>query len=599
MAYLKKKDMTVQAKSLQELPTNFQMFLNDWSRWEHLSSDFKTINLKNNRTKKFNGAVWIGSDHEPKDLLSSVFLLLHEEIPHGGGKVEFTYKDLQEVDTKRDLILFGVPADIDTTAFKMMLQPFLRSAMCKMNEKNPRRYPIETYGLNPPEFVVLSDWLFNAPYQEKSDTEGIPFWCKKCIQFESRDTDQEILWNIFSFMTFTKQDKQLFGEFARFVKGPGVGAGTGDKQPLGLLLQSHIAIVRSLAKVQLPGLLFPDMEHEMRLAADSDNQAREPVYLSLRQILMKRKIGKPHVWQCILPRHGGGWEGYHVNGKGCEHHRVEALTWSECLSAHIRFHLLKRGVEAAAMEDVINLSFTVNAALEGFSAKLIKGKVFTAGTASAMSLAKDLEGTWVDLGLGTGQNNEKISYVRRGISLRANTDPTSFNFTSDGRLPPRKDAGSVAYSEAGVATLGESVYGNPKGEEEVDGITLPAEDDSAGSEISLSSDESDLWAAPEDAPEIIHNITAVSSTHTSTKDEITILMARIALLQQGTADEPIDMDITPAEEKTTQGKGKSTPDASDNIADHTSISNTKPHEQNESHPQQTHMGESAEDGNNN
>ena len=121
---------------------------------------------------------------------------------------------------------------------------------------------------------------------------------------------------------------------------------------------------------------------------------------------MKRMIGKPHVWQRILPQHGGGWEGYHVNGKGCESYRVEAITWSECLSAHIRFHLLKRRVEASLTEDVINLSFTVTAVLEAFSTKLIKGKVFTAGTASAMSLAKDLEGTWVNLDLGTGPSME-------------------------------------------------------------------------------------------------------------------------------------------------------------------------------------------------
>ena len=63
--------------------------------------------------------------------------------------------------------------------------------------------------------------------------------------------------------------------------------------------------------------------------------------------------------------------------KGCEEHWVDALTWSECLSAHIRFHLLKQGVEASSMEDVINLSFMVNEALEAFNAKLIKGKDFT------------------------------------------------------------------------------------------------------------------------------------------------------------------------------------------------------------------------------
>ena len=59
------------------------------------------------------------------------------------------------------------------------------------------------------------------------------------------------------------------------------------------------------------------------------------------------------------------------------------------------------------MENIINLSFTVNLVFEAFSAKPIKGKVFTAGTASALMLTKDLEGTWVNLNLGTSAPREK------------------------------------------------------------------------------------------------------------------------------------------------------------------------------------------------
>lgn len=185
MAYLKKKDQMVQAKLLQELPTNFQIFLNDWSCWEHLSSDFKTITLKNGCRKCFNRSVWLGLDHDPKDLLSSVYLLLNKVIPHGGGKVEFSYKDLQAVDIKQDLILFGVPADVNTSAFKQMFLPFLKMAMSNMNAKKNKKCLYKTYGGNVPNFVVLFDWLFNAPSQEKTEIEGIPFWCKKCIQLKS------------------------------------------------------------------------------------------------------------------------------------------------------------------------------------------------------------------------------------------------------------------------------------------------------------------------------------------------------------------------------------------------------------------------------
>jgi hypothetical protein len=90
-----------QAKNRQVLPTNLQVFLNNSSWWEHhVMSDFQTVTLTNGRVKHFTGAVWLGSDHEPQDLLSLVYLFLDDNIPpHGGGKVEFEYNELQEVDT--------------------------------------------------------------------------------------------------------------------------------------------------------------------------------------------------------------------------------------------------------------------------------------------------------------------------------------------------------------------------------------------------------------------------------------------------------------------------------------------------------------------
>jgi hypothetical protein len=89
------------------------------------------------------------------------------------------------------------------------------------------------------------------------------------------------------------------------------------------------------------------------------------------------------------------------------------------------------------MEEFINLTFTVSSAIAAFSAKMIKGKIFSAGDASAFSLARDLEGTWVDTMLGKGSSElEKPTYVRKGIMLCSNPDPTAFNFASDSRLPP-------------------------------------------------------------------------------------------------------------------------------------------------------------------
>ena len=104
-----------------------------------------------------------------------------------------------------------------------------------MRAKNPTKYTYDKYGKDLLEFVILSDWLFNVPYQEKLETDGIPFWCKKFIQFETREEDHDVLWNIMYYMSLTKKENTIFGEFARFIKGPGVGANTSERAPLGNL----------------------------------------------------------------------------------------------------------------------------------------------------------------------------------------------------------------------------------------------------------------------------------------------------------------------------------------------------------------------------
>ena len=109
------------------------------------------------------------------------YISLDNVIPHRRGKVELHNKELQAVDTKWDLILFWVPADVDMLAFHDMIVFFFRKAMVRMRAINPTKYPYEKYRKNLLEFVVLSGWLFNAPYHDKSETEGILFWWKRCL----------------------------------------------------------------------------------------------------------------------------------------------------------------------------------------------------------------------------------------------------------------------------------------------------------------------------------------------------------------------------------------------------------------------------------
>jgi hypothetical protein len=155
---------------------------------------------------------------------------------------------------------------------------------------------------------------------------------------------------------------------------------------------------------------------------------------------------------------------------------------------------------------------------------MIKGKIFSAGDASAFFLARDLEGTWVDTMLGKGSSEPtKPMYFRKGIMLHSNPDPTAFNFASDSKIPPSRDAGSVAFSEAGAATLGGSIYEDPDGEEEEDGVTVQDGKTTSGdSAVSLSSDESELWTGQKATPgPIIENLDTMEQTQTEVPFQIT------------------------------------------------------------------------------
>jgi hypothetical protein len=68
------------------------------------------------------------------------------------------------------------------------------------------------------------------------------------------------------------------------------------------------------------------------------------VQTSVRQILLKHKINHLPLWQSILQNDNGSWRGYYSNGQGCKRHKGIATDWSGCIAAHLKYHLLKRGV---------------------------------------------------------------------------------------------------------------------------------------------------------------------------------------------------------------------------------------------------------------
>ncbi len=62
--------------------------------------------------RTYNLSIWLGSDKPPQQTLDA-FALEWEEEQDSGGSVRIAYKQVQSLHMSRNLILIGVPTDVD------------------------------------------------------------------------------------------------------------------------------------------------------------------------------------------------------------------------------------------------------------------------------------------------------------------------------------------------------------------------------------------------------------------------------------------------------------------------------------------------------
>jgi hypothetical protein len=304
-----------------------------------------------------------------------------------------------------------------------------------------------------------------------------------------------------------------------------------ERETLGGMLQNHIAVIRSMGKAALPGVLYPD-----KVISCVRDEPEPTVDISLRRIMMKQKIGRIKVWQCILPNSGGGWDGYYADGFGCGEHKVQAQHWAVSVGAHLRFHLLRRGVQVESVKEFIDSVFTYNAAQEAYGARFLNGKVFTLSAASAVSMRIDIEKCgWVNVNLGiSGADTNLMVLSRPVIALRENGDLSAHNFTTN-RNPSAPDSSSVAYSTSST-TLGGEVTDL---EEELNknAIITNTHDDDITIATEGSTD-SQIWARDNlsdvNAPIIDNMQDIIQDTQPSTvnQDQLADLLQQIAILKE-------------------------------------------------------------------
>ncbi len=134
-------------------------------------------------------SVWLGSELLAKKILEQ-FTLEWEETRLNGGTIKMVYKQVQSLYTARNLILVGVPTDLDAEARQTVLKDKMEEARRRMVVKNPYKYGSIT---KVPPFILEKDFIKHTPYSEQSNEDDIPFWVKMPFHLEYLKTNKDEL----------------------------------------------------------------------------------------------------------------------------------------------------------------------------------------------------------------------------------------------------------------------------------------------------------------------------------------------------------------------------------------------------------------------
>ncbi len=339
-------------KKRQDMLGKFQIVHEEWAKFDQPISRFKN-NIKAGRKRTFTLSIWLGSK-KPTKTIHDACELEWEEERENGGLVKFSYKCMQSLHTSQNLMLIGVPTDVEAEGLQMKMQEKMEEVRLKMIDRNRFRYGMI---VKVPKFVLEKDFIKNTPYAERSDEDDIPGWARMPFHLECVATNEDHLDQILAYMYRSKRFQGLFGEVAFYYRNPGTDASAGERNVLAGILMRHIAMVRSMGRVYIRGLQFPIVKYE----DEEPGKVSFGVDRLVREIMMEKKIHGTKVWTSLAQTADGRWAGYYQFGIGNEGYKNLAMEWFASLSAHIRFHLIGRGFDSSGINNLIKGSFDIQA----------------------------------------------------------------------------------------------------------------------------------------------------------------------------------------------------------------------------------------------
>ncbi len=417
--------------------------------------------IKAGRKRTYTLSIWLGSKMPPQQILDACALEWEEEQDNG-GLVKIAYKQVQSLHTSQNLMLIGVPIDVDSKALQAKMHKKMEEARHRMQTCNPSKYGMIVRFL---QIILEKDFIKNTPYAEQSDEDDIPFWACMPFHLECEAVDKYHLKQILAYMYRAKHFHTLFGEAAFYYKNSGLDESAGERSTLAGILMRHIAMVHSMGCFVIKGLVQPDRRFPLT-KFDDDEPDKVSVLVNRleRELMMGKKIHGTKAWILIAQTQDGCWVGYYCFGVGNDGHKNLALEWSGSLSAHIRFHLLGRGFYNAGINDLIKGSFDLQATKDEAQAVVGEdGHVNSTRQAEAEQVLLNHDKTqhWVDLTLGmTKKQQEEYERELAAQAKQAESADQGYNFDDTHSVNPvaGQPNNGTAFTITGNQSLGETAY---------------------------------------------------------------------------------------------------------------------------------------------
>ena len=454
-----KKSLT--AHKLTDFPRDFTDFHDDWGIWDEPMKSFLNT-IPAGRGRSFTGSFYFRSTWEPEKLFEKTLLKMAAVVKLKGSIV-IAVKACQCLDTERAIIFFNVPF-CSAASLRNVLRKAMVEQKSRLINRYPAKWPKMEWGRPLPDFELIRDFVRNTPWRNREEKSTIQAYHKLAWHLECPSNEADRVYKLLKAMKSNKSLYRILGDAATILRAPGPNASEDMRKKLATAVSFHTAFQMSINHVPLRGLLDPDKEAELIRVEDEDGDSQEAVRLTVRQVMFSHKVNHLPLWQAIVQNDDGSWRGYYSNGVGCQNHKSVATAWAGAIGAHLKFHLLKRGVTETTALKLARASCSTQTFHDACTSTFRDGKVISAAQAEMDDELEEMQqrARWVDITVGMEALERKEYDTERIIQRLEPSDPRALNFDDEQSLKTlTSQAAGTAYTIAPVESLGETAYEPP------------------------------------------------------------------------------------------------------------------------------------------